>query len=205
MADEAARHARPRPRRATPTERRAERATVEDLGTVLDAAARLLEARPRAVAEVRRRLVDAGYGRALVDRAVERLLGLGYLDDEAFARTWVESRDRARPRGEHALRRELALKGVDRAVVDGVLEARRERPAASAPGELDPVDPDEVAAERLLARRLPAILREPDPRHRRRKAYALLARNGFSPDVCRSVAARLLADPESGADAAEAD
>ena len=33
------------------------------------------------------------------------------LDDEAFARAWVESRDRARPRGERALRAELRQKG----------------------------------------------------------------------------------------------
>ena len=37
------------------------------------------------------------------------------LDDETFARAWVESRDRARPRGERAIRDELRLKGIDRA------------------------------------------------------------------------------------------
>ena len=42
------------------------------------------------------------------------------LDDEAFARAWVESRDRARPRGERAIREELRLKGVDRTVIDDV-------------------------------------------------------------------------------------
>ena len=36
---------------------------------------------------------------------------LGMLDDETFARAWVESRDRARPRGERAIREELRLKG----------------------------------------------------------------------------------------------
>ena len=44
------------------------------------------------------------------------MLITGYLDDAAFARTWVESRDRARPRGESALRRELTLKGMARPV-----------------------------------------------------------------------------------------
>ena len=33
------------------------------------------------------------------------------LDDEAFARAWVESRDRARPRGERAIRQELGSEG----------------------------------------------------------------------------------------------
>ena len=52
------------------------------------------------------------------------------LDDEAFARAWVESRDRARPRGERAIRQELGLKGVDRSTVDLVLSERREAVAA---------------------------------------------------------------------------
>ena len=66
-------------------------------------------------------------GTDLVDGAIERLLELGILDDEAFARAWVESRDRARPRGERAIREELRLKGIDRATIDAVLEDRRER------------------------------------------------------------------------------
>ncbi len=57
---------------------------------------------------------------------------------------------------------------------------------------------DEVAARRLLARRAAALGREPDLRRRRQKAYALLARNGFSPDVCARVAAELIAHPIAG-------
>jgi len=33
-----------------------------------------------------------------------------------------------------------------------------------------------------------------DPRQRRQRAYALLARNGFDPDVCRAVAATVVND-----------
>lgn len=200
--------ARSRARKPTFAERRELRAGVEDVAEVLDAAARFLEARPRSVAEVRRRLTGTGYRVSLVDEVVERLVELRYLDDGAFARAWVESRDRARPRGEHALRRELQLKGVDRALVDEVLGERRdaapERPGASdaeaddpagAAGE--PAGPDEAAAERLLRRKLSAILRERDPRRRRQRAYALLARNGFAPDVCSIVTRRVLADADA--------
>jgi len=41
------------------------------------------------------------------------------------------------------------------------------------------------AAGNLLERNRRALMRVADPRVRRQKAYALLARNGFSPDVCR--------------------
>ncbi len=174
-------------------ERRAARAEVDDPEVVLNAALRFLEARSRSVAEVRRRLATAGYRADLVEGALDRLAALGILDDGSFARSWVESRDRARPRGETALRRELGLKGVDRALVDAVLAERLER---AEPGERL----EEDAAERLLARSGRTLAREADPRRRRQRAYALLARNGFSPDVAGPVAARFASTPD-GADA----
>jgi regulatory protein len=122
-----------------------------------------------------------GYPHALVDDVVTRLVEVGYLDDEVFARTWVESRDRARPRGESVLRRELAQKGVARQVVDDVLGERLD---AAQDG-----DPNLAAAAALLERKRAALQREPDERKRRQKAYALLARNGFDPETCRTVSA----------------
>jgi regulatory protein len=188
-----------RPHRATLAERREARATIEDPAEVLNAAARYLEARPRSTSEVRRRLTSMGFRAPLVDQAVRRMTELGYLDDEAFARTWVASRDRARPRGAHALRRELQLKGVDRQVIDGVL-GEREADRADAPDGADEGDAageastaDEAAAERLLGKKLSTLLRDPDARKRLQKAYGLLARNGFAPDVCSSVSRRVLA------------
>jgi regulatory protein len=184
-------------------ERRAARAEIEDVGKVVEYAAWLLESRSRSVADLRRKLVTAGFRAGLVDDAIARLTELGFLDDQAFASAWVESRDRARPRGEHALRRELALKGIDRGVIDGVLATRRAGGAVDDPDDpfFQPVDGDRdrSAAERLLERRRVALLREPDPRKRRQKAYALLARNGFAPDVASEVARRVDDDPEADA------
>lgn len=183
-----------RGRRASLAERRERRAAVDDPTIVLEAAARFLEPRARSVAEVRRRLTGAGYRVDLVDGAIERMLELGMLDDEAFARAWIESRDRARPRGERAIRVELAQKGVDRTTVDLVLGERREA-AAGLGGEGDEdggaVSADEAAAGRLIARNARSLGRIADPSQRRQRAYALLARNGFDPQVCRVVAGRV--------------
>jgi regulatory protein len=183
-------------RAAAAAERRDRRGAIDDPEVVTDAAARFLAVRPRSLAETRRRLRHLGYRHDLVDRALQQLADLGYLDDAAFARAWIESRDRARPRGAVALRRELALKGVDRSVID---EALGERAGATASesgtgGTAEDQSPDVGAAARLIERRLPALLRETDPRRRRQKAYALLARNGFDPDTCREVAATVPAD-----------
>jgi regulatory protein len=161
-------------------ERRARRAEVDDPEVALAAALRFIEVRSRSVEEVRRRLTRAGYPSALVDGAVRRLSELGVLDDEAFARSWLESRDRARPRGEAVLRRELLAKGIDRTLVDELLAER---------GEGSGRDVDLAAAERLLASRARSLERAADPRVRRQRAYALLARNGFDPETCSQAVA----------------
>lgn len=183
-----------RPRKPSLAERRERRAAVDDPAEVTDAAARFLEARPRSVAEVRRRLLTAGYRPPLVDAAIERLTGLRYLDDEAFARAWVESRDRARPRGEIALRRELRVKGVEAAIVEAVLGERRTPDG----GDAGAADPDSDAADRLLARHARALERVIDPRQRRQRAWALLARHGFDPETASRAAARFMAGDEAG-------
>jgi regulatory protein len=181
-------------RKPSPSERRERLAGVDDPEVVLAAGLRFLESRQRSTAEVRRRLTTAGYRAELIEGAIERLLALGILDDEAFTAAWVESRDRARPRGERALRRELQVKGVGRELVNAAMDQRRPEPGGEA-------DPDIAAAERLLARHAPALARVADPRKRRQRAYALLARNGFDPSIAADVVrAWLTIEDESGAD-----
>lgn len=167
-------------------ERREQRAALTEPGPVVEAAATFLAVRPRSVSETKRRLQQLGYPQGLIDQVIERFAEVGYLDDESFARTWVESRDRARPRGDIALRRELAQKGVARQVVDEVLGERLD---AAEDG-----DPNTAAASALLERKRAALSREPDERKRRQKAYALLARNGFDPETCRAVSASVSND-----------
>lgn len=169
-------------------EKRERLGAVDDPAIVLEAALRFLEPRPRSIGEVRRRLTRVGYREDLVEGAIARLVELGMLDDEAFARTWIESRDRARPRGERALRFELARKGIDRQTADETIAERvAEHPEA-----------DADAAARLLARNARSLARVSDPRARRQRAYAILARNGFDPEVA-AAASRAL-EMDSGAE-----
>jgi regulatory protein len=190
-----------RARRESFAEKRERRAAVDDPAVVLEAAARFLEARSRSVHEVRRRLGGTGYRSELVEGAIARMTELGMLDDEVFARAWVESRDRARPRGERAIREELRLKGIDRETVDVVLMERRDRAAEAGSdddGDVGRPSADRTAAERLLTKNARALARVADPRQRRQRAYALLARHGFDPETCRDVAATLAAAPDDG-------
>ncbi|MEO5939718.1 MAG: RecX family transcriptional regulator, partial [Candidatus Limnocylindrales bacterium] len=107
-------------------------------------------------------------------------------------------------------RRELSLKGVERAIVDDVLEERRS--SVGTDGDGDGGGVDLIAAGRLLERHARALARVTDPRQRRQRAYGLLARNGFDPEACRDAASAFMAaalaadvaadDPENPGDAA---
>jgi len=176
-----------RRRREGFAEKRERLGAIEDANVVLEAALRFLEPRQRSIGEVRTRLKSVGYQPELIETAIERLLGLGILDDAAFAKAWVESRDRARPRGERALRRELQVKGIERSTVDTAMDERRPEP-----GSAD--DPDRAAAEALMTRHASALARVADPSKRRQRAYALLARNGFDPEIASRLSASVVGE-----------
>jgi regulatory protein len=195
--DDPARPDRVGRRGRSPAERRARRAVVADPEEVLAAALRRLEVRAFSVAGLRRRLAEAGYRADLLEGVLERLVAVGLLDDARYAHDWVEARDRARPRGAAALRRELAQRGVEPEVIAGALAGRAaaDDPVGGGDEAADaiPVGADERAAALLLARRAATLARVGDPRLRRQRAYALLARNGFDPDVCAATVAAWIA------------
>ncbi|NPA91600.1 MAG: regulatory protein RecX [Chloroflexi bacterium] len=136
----------------------------------MEAATRLLAARPRSTAEVRDRLRRRGFDENTITQVVERLQELGYLDDEAFARFWVENRERFRPRGLHALRYELYQKGIAPEIVDRVL-----------------ADIDPTASARAALRARVHAWRHLDERTFRKRATQFLARRGFAYDIIQDV------------------
>lgn len=93
-------------------------------------AVRSLGIRPRSRAELARTLHDKGFDPECIASALARLEQQGYVDDEAFARFWLDNRARFRPRGEQALRHELRQKGVEQEAVDAALSDLDEDAAA---------------------------------------------------------------------------
>jgi len=86
-----------------------------------DRALRFLSYRPRSEDEIRRYLQRKGEPEDRVEAVLARLGASGWLDDEAFARFWVENRQAFRPRGRRALRYELRQKGVSDAIIEDAL------------------------------------------------------------------------------------
>lgn len=81
-----------------------------------------LSYRPRSTHEVRQNLIKKEIPDSVIHIAIERLERLGYLDDTAFARFWIENRDNFKPMSPRALRYELRQKGVTDTVLDPLIE-----------------------------------------------------------------------------------
>ncbi len=62
-----------------------------------------------------------GVSQAIADRVYQRLVDKGYIDDEKFARYWVEHRNQTRGVSQRKLQAELFAKGVASSVVTDAL------------------------------------------------------------------------------------
>ncbi len=87
-----------------------------------EAALRLLSHRARSEQEMRTRLAMRGIAPEAIDDEVMRLRRAGLLDDEKFARAWVEDRRQSAPRGRRMLRYELLSRGIEPESVDAVTD-----------------------------------------------------------------------------------
>lgn len=87
-----------------------------------DRTLRYLAIRPRSQWEIEDYLKRKGYEEEIISAVVEKITKLGMIDDQAFARQWVEWRMNSRPRSINQLRAELLQKRIDREIIKGVLE-----------------------------------------------------------------------------------
>ncbi len=142
----------------------------------VDKGAVLLSYRPRSVQEVRQQLQRKGFSPSVIEQAIARLQALRYLDDEAFARFWVESRANHKQLSQRALRYELKKKGIADDVIDEVLRAADDTESA-------------LQAAAAYARKL----RGHAPQHFKEKLEQFLQRRGFSYSESRHATQAVLA------------
>ena len=126
----------------------------------------------------------------VAEAVLDRLGEVGLIDDAAFARAWVNSRQAGRGLSRRALKNELRAKGVDGDDADEALAL------------VD--DQDEWdTARRLVARRVPG-LRRVDRETAHRRLVGMLARKGYGSGLAAIVVREALDadwddDEEAGA------
>jgi len=147
----------------------------EQLQKLIGAAIAYISIHPRSEAEIRTYLVKRTLRFHMPETAVlealERLIQLRLVDDEAYARMFVESRIRSRPKGEKLIRMELKTKGVQNEIIDSICrEYFNSQSGVSAELSL---------AKKAIAKKLAQWQKLPRV-EMKQKVYRYLASRGFS-------------------------
>lgn len=96
----------------------------------VDRALNYLSYRPRSREEVRRYLRRKETPPEVIEAALARLDRLDFVNDRTFSGFWIESREQFSPRGARALKNELRMKGVERDIVDELVNDEQDEERA---------------------------------------------------------------------------
>jgi len=124
-----------------------------------------LTGRARSRSELRSKLAARNVPADVAERLLDRFTEVGLIDDAAFARSWVETRQSSRGLAPRALAQELRRKGISDEDTEAAL------------ADLDQ-DAQEEAARTLVRRKLRS-LRSVDTTTATRRLVAMLGRKGY--------------------------
>lgn len=106
----------------------------------------------------------------VVEKVIERLRELSYVNDAAFAQWWIDQRSSFRPKGSRALMYELQKKGVSKNTIESCLKSE---------DELTP-------AKKVIQKKLAVWSKLPDI-EQKNKMYSFLSSRGFSSDTIHKI------------------
>ncbi len=129
----------------------------------------LLKFRLRSENELIRRLEKKKFSAQIIKKTLSSLKEKGFIDDNYFAKTWIESRVK-RPLGLRRLKQELIIKGIDKSIIDNQINEIKRNYC------------EEQIVTELTEGRLNK-LKGCDPQKARKRVYAYLLRRGFSPET----------------------
>ena len=131
--------------------------------------------RERTSEEIRQKLAGLGFDEQVIESVLTRMETSRLVDDERFARLWIESRNNHRPSGSRLLKMELRRKGIPEPVVNEAIEQ------AGDEAELA------LSAVRSHIHRWAEL----DKKDFRLKVYRFLVSRGFSYDVVQDTVEKL--------------
>jgi len=130
-------------------------------------ALKYLSFRNRSVKEVFEYLQKKNFHEDSINYALKRLLDLKFLNDEEFARSWVESRQKHKARSKFVLKQELRMKGLKDDVIDPILKDAN----------------DDFETAKTLFEKKKKVLSKFSPLEFKKKMSGFLQRKGYSWEI----------------------
>jgi regulatory protein len=150
---------------------------------------RALTGAPKTRSQLADLLAKRGVPDDAAEAVLDRLTEVGLIDDAAFARAWVSSRQAGRGLARRALSQELRAKGVEPEVAAEAVEAVGE-------------DDERAAARRLVDRKVGAM-RRLDRATATRRLMGMLARKGYNGGLAAAVIREALDSADHDSQAAD--
>ena len=150
-----------------------EMSPVEAAGFAKEILVRKLSERAHSRADLAQALAKKHVPEEIGEAMLDKFETAGLINDEEFARSWVQSRSRSKGLAHTVLAMELRRKGVDDEIAREVLS------------DLDP-EVERQAAHQLVQKKLRAM-GNLDQQVQIRRLVGLLARKGYSPQVAFDV------------------
>ncbi|MFX3675086.1 MAG: recombination regulator RecX [Paenisporosarcina sp.] len=136
-----------------------------------------LSFRMRSEYEVKKKLLDAEYGEAVVLEAIQKLYQLGFLNDESFSKALLETQKKTGKKGPRAIQQELKKKGIEKSLQKEVLDTYTEE--------------DQTQIAQGLADKIANQQSTKTPRQVKQKIQDTLLRKGYSYAIISKVIAEI--------------
>lgn len=133
----------------------------------------LLKFRLRSEHELYERLKRKKFEEGVIREALEFLKEKNFIDDNLFAKSWIESRLK-KPFGLRRLKQELSIKGINKEIINSqVSEVKKSYSESEVIGR--------IVKERLNR------LKDIDPRKAKMRIFGYLLRRGFPPEIVSEI------------------
>ncbi|MBI3984853.1 MAG: regulatory protein RecX [Candidatus Levybacteria bacterium] len=153
---------------------------MDNFEKLLNKSYKFLSYRPRSEKEVRDYLIKKKADDLTIKRIIESLKEHNFINDTDFSKWWIEQRTKFRPKAQRLIKLELAQKGIDKDLVDEILQDK----SVETESDLD-------KAKKIAKKKLPR-LKNDEPQKQYEKLVRFLASRGFNWDTIKEVVDQLI-------------
>lgn len=145
----------------------------DEIAKAFNRALNFLSFQMRSEYEVKKKLIDTGFGESVVLEAIRKLEKLGFLNDETYSKALLETKKKTAKKGPKAIKQDLIKKGIDKETQSKVLES------------FTYVEQVEIAKE--LAEKTVRANNKKTPMQIKQKVQDILMRKGYSFSVINEI------------------
>lgn len=143
----------------------------DEIEKAFNRALHFLGFRMRSEHEVKQKLLDAGYGEAVIQEAIVKLRRLGFLNDETFSKALLETQKKTSGQGPRAIQQKLQQKGINKDLQAKILN--------------DYSEDEQLEVAKKMAEKEARKNRKESPQQKEMRIQNALLRKGYSYEIIK--------------------